>query len=399
MPTRRGWRGQALGAALVWLGAALPAAAVGLDLGRGLRLVVGGQVQASYGSDDPGSFNANRSGYVPQRLFRLGLTAELRAGSRIALLSELRSDNLETFEAAALYLRLRLVAQPALDLQAGRIPPLVGGFTRRYGAGEGPLIGTPLPFQYPTSLRPDLLPPGPDVLLRVRGYGALAGGGGPYDSVGLPLVEGRDWDTGAQARLAAGPVELAAAYTRGSACDPVVEDDNAGHAWSARAQWRPAFGLVLAVSGERGAYLADGAAYGAWVKALLQEQHQTVLALDAEYAAGHALLRFELLRSAWEAPTVRPGEPLVAWSAVLEGRYKLAPGLEAGLRGEHVAFDQLAGRRLADTWDAPVWRIEAGLARRLRRNVGLAASYQYNWRDGGPRREGGLVSARAQVSF
>lgn len=392
-------RGGALGVALVLLAGAAPVQAVGLDLGRGLRLVLGGQVQGSYGSDDPGDFNANRSGYVPQRLFRLALATELRAGSRVALLSELRSDNLKSVEVAALYLRLRLAARPDLDLQAGRIPPLVGGFPRRYGSGDGPLIGTPLPFQYPTSLRPDLLPPGPDALLRGRGYGALSGGGGPYDSVGLPLLEGRDWDTGVQARLAAGSVELAAAYTRGSPGHPVVEDDNDGHAWSARLQWRPAFALVLALSGERGAYLSDRAAYGSWAESVLDQQQQTVLGLDGEYSAGHALLRFELLRSAWEAPTVRPGEALVSWGAVLEGRYKLAPGLELGLRGEHVAFDQLEGRRSSDSWDAPVWRAEAGLGRRLRRNLYVAASYQYNWRDGGPRRAGGLVAARAQLSF
>lgn len=395
-----GSRARLVGVALLAVGSGGPQArAAGFDLGHGLRLVLGGQAQASYGSADPGDFNATRSGYVPQRLFRLALSAELQAGSRLAVLGEARSDNLKGVEASALYLRLRLLARPALDLQAGRIPPLVGGFTRRYSASDGPLVGTPLPFQYPTSLRPDVLPPGPDALLRVRGYGAQSGSGGPYDSSGLPLVEGRDWDTGAQARLVAGPVEVAAALTRGSACFPVVDDDNEGLAWSGRVQWRPTFGLALALSGERGAYLSDHAAYGYWSRELLERQHQTVLAFDAEYAAGHGLLRLELLRSAWDAPTVRPGQPLVAWSAVLEGRYKLAPGLEAALRGERLGFDQLAGRQLAGTWDAPVWRVEAGLGRALRRNLRVMASYQYNWRDGGPRRQAGLVAGRAVVSF
>lgn len=390
----------ATAATLLVLACAAPATlGAGLDLGHGWRLVVAGQAQGSYGSDDAGDFNATRSGYVPQRLFRLALSTELRAGSRAALLAEVRSDNLKHVEVSALYLRLGLLASPALDLQAGRIPPLVGGFTRRYSTSAGPLLGTPLPFQYPTSLRPDLLPPGPDVLLRVRGYGAQSQSGGPYASIGLPLVEGRDWDTGLQARLAAGPVELAAAFTRGSACFPVVADDNDSHAWSTRLQWRPTFGLVLGLSAERGAYLSHSAAYGYWSQALLEKQHQTVAAFDGEYSAGHAVLRLELLRSAWEAPTVRPGQPLVAWSAVVEGVYKLAPGLTAALRGEHLGFDRLAGRRLADTWDAPLWRVEAGLSRALRRNVHVMGSYQHNWRDGGPRRQAGLVAGRAVVSF
>jgi hypothetical protein len=46
-----------------------------------------------------------------------------------------------------------------------------------------------------------------------------------------------------------------------------------------------------------------------------------------------------------------------------------------------------------------VLRVEAGIGYTLRPDLRLRASYQHNWRDGGPLREDGLLAAKATLSF
>lgn len=366
------------------------------------RLLLAPRIEAGYGSADPGWFNYARSSYTPQRLLRFALGAELRIVRRVALLAELRSDNLERPDARALYLRWHVLERPGLDLQLGRVPPVVGSFTRRY-AGEGnPLIGTPLPYQYASTLHEERLAYGPAALLQRRGFGgarSYTDSYGAYTGVGLPLVEGDDWDTGLQARVAHGSLELALAVTRGSASDPVVREDNHGRQWSGRLQWRPLFGLSLGVSASRGAYLSDRAGERYVPPLSTGAAQQRLWAADAEFAAGHTLLRAEALVSRWDAPTVRPGQPLRGTGFLLEARQTLRPGLYAAARFEGVFFDELPSRQLSDTWDAGVLRVEAGIGYTLRPDLRLRASYQHNWRDGGPLREDGLLAAKATLSF
>lgn len=387
---------------LVSLAAASPLLGAGSPAPGGSRLLLAGRVEAGYGSDDPGWFNYARASYTPQRLFRLALSAELRVLRRVAVLAELRSDNLERPDARALYVRWRAFERPGLDLQLGRVPPVTGTFARRY-AGEGnPLIGTPLPYQYATTLHEERLPYGPGDLLQRRGFGgarSYADSYGAYTGVGLPLAEGDDWDTGLQARVAQGSLELALGVTRGSASDPVVRENNRGRQWSGRLQWRPLFGLVLGASFSRGAYLADLAGERYQPPLVAAGARQDLWAADAEYSAGHTQLRAEAMLSRWDAPTVRPEKPLRGSGFLLEARQTLRPGFYAAARLEGVFFDELRSRQLTDTWDARVLRVEAGLGYNLRRDLRLKASYQHNWRDGGPLREDRLLAAKATFTF
>ena len=86
----------------------------------------------------------------------------MRITDRVSLLTEIRSENGESVEPYALYVRVRPWRDRPIDIQAGRIPPTFGAFARRdYGAGN-PLIGYPLAYQYLTSVRPDALPASSD---------------------------------------------------------------------------------------------------------------------------------------------------------------------------------------------------------------------------------------------
>ncbi|MGH9336964.1 MAG: hypothetical protein ACRD21_24750, partial [Vicinamibacteria bacterium] len=59
------------------------------------RFLYGGEVVGNLAPVDPGYFNQTDYGRDSLRLFRLNLALELRASERLALLTEIRSDNLD----------------------------------------------------------------------------------------------------------------------------------------------------------------------------------------------------------------------------------------------------------------------------------------------------------------
>jgi hypothetical protein len=65
---------------------------------------------------------------------------------------------------------------------------------------------------------------------------------------------------------------------------------------------------------------------------------------------------------------------------MVEGRYKIRPGLYAAARADHLGFSRVRGI----AWDAPVWRIEAGGGFSPRRHLLLKGVYQYSRREGTP---------------
>lgn len=368
-------------------------------LGAG-RLTVSGDASFGLAPRDKGYFNESAYRRNLLRTTRLGLALRLQAGDHLALLSELRSDNLDAPRAYALYLRLRPWKERAFDVQAGRIPPVFGAFARRRYGPENPLVSFPLAYQYLTTLRPDAVPASADELLAVRGGGWAVRynyGEAGFDA-GIPLVQALRWDTGVEARLAGERLELAAAVTQGTLSIPRVEDDNRGKQLSARVALRPRPGLVLGLSAARGPWLARRLER-AWPSA--GGYHQRAFGADAEYSRGYGLLRAEAVFSEWELPAIgRPALPtLRSHGIMLEGRYKLLPGLYVAGRADHLGFSEVQGSYGRQSWDAPVTRLEAGLGWTPARHALLKLAFQHNRRDAGRVRRLNLVAAQALLWF
>src|SRR5690606_31341499 len=192
-------------------------------LGRAGTLTAGGEATAVAGARDEDAF-FNYTGYEHNalRLIRLAVTARWQPLPRAALLADVRSEDFETPRIYALYARVTPWAGVPLDFQAGRIPPVFGRFARLTYAADNPLIGYPLAYQYLTSLRADAVPSASEDLLRMRGRGWLASYpiGNRTPGPGLPLVSAFTYDTGVQARYAPGPIEIAAAVTKGPLSNP-----------------------------------------------------------------------------------------------------------------------------------------------------------------------------------
>src|SRR5436309_3169334 len=122
------------------------------------HVTIGGDISASYGSDDPGFFNFTDYEHSALRTLRLDVSGIVKGGERFTIVGELRQENRSKPQAYALYLRVRPWPARNFDIQAGRIPPTFGAFARRTYPADNPLIGYPLAYQYLTSLRPDALP-------------------------------------------------------------------------------------------------------------------------------------------------------------------------------------------------------------------------------------------------
>lgn len=363
------------------------------------RLTVSGEIVATAGDrDDTAFFNYTDYEHNTLRLMRLGLSGLWRPAHWLALVGEVRSEDLGEVRPYAVYVRVRPWRGHAFDIQAGRIPPSFGAFGRRaYGSGN-PVIGYPLAYQYLTALRPDAVPGTADDLLRMRARGWRSSFpiGASTEAPGVPLVSSFRWDTGVQLRWAPGPIEVTAAVTSGTLSNPRVSDDNNGKQISGRVAVTPAVGLILGVSAARGAWLSRDVAPGTFP--------QDALGADAEYSRGHWLVRGEMVWSRWELPYTLPpsGDRAVsALAAWAEGRYRLTPRIFVAARADRLGFSRIVGNASAARipWDAPVERLEATAGYYLQRNLVARLSAQANWRAAGRVRDRTYYSAQLGYWF
>jgi hypothetical protein len=383
----------AIGAVRAAAGQGLPSEPIALDGGR---VTVSGDVSAGYGSADPGFFNYTDYEHSALREMRIDVTAAVKAGPHFTVLGEIRTENFDTIRPYAFYLRIRPWAERDFDIQIGRVPPTFGAFARRTYANDNPLIGYPLAYQYPTTLRPDAVPASADELVSKRSNGWLVRYtlGDPAFQQGVPLVSAFRWDTGIQAHAKAGMLSATAAVTAGTVSNPLFVDDNEGRQLAGRIELRPVVGLILGTSYARGPFVGDAAARAAVGDGHASEFTQTAWGADAEYSRDHYLLRLEEIVSDWRMPAALPPAdqlplrvPLSAVSTSIEGRYKIRPDWFVAARFDHLGFSDVTANIAPNTvtlpWDAPVTRVEVGAGYSIQRNVLLKGSFQHDSRDGG----------------
>jgi hypothetical protein len=364
------------------------------------RVTLGGDVSWSIAPDDPGFFNYADYDQSTLRTIHLALTVAVKAGSHLALLSEVRSENGERPEPYGLYLRIRPWTARNLDIQIGRVPPTFGAFSRRTYATDNPLIGYPLAYQYLTPLRADALPASVDELLRMRGRGWLSNFSvGNLDPArGVPLITAFRWQTGAQVHAETDRLDGTASITNGPISNPHFE--GGAPQLTGRVSLRPVTGLIVGASAARGAFVTPATLHAALPDARASDFNQTAWGGDLEYSRGYYIVRAETIVSRWTLPLIGPAGsplPLTAVAASVEGRYKLRPGLYAAARFDHLGFSDVAGSTAVQSWDAPVTRWEVGAGYSLQRNLLLKLEYQHNTRPGG--RVTDLSLGAAQVVF
>ena len=350
------------------------------------RVVLGGEVSGTFGTEDPGFFNYSDYEHSALREFRAGVSWLVRATDRLSVLGEIRSENLDSPDAYALYARIRPLPKYRLDVQIGRIPPTFGAFTRQVYGKDNPLIGYPLAYQYLTSVRADALPANVDELLRMRGRGWLANYtvGDTAPARGVPIATSLTWDTGVQVTTGWKFMDVTAGVTNGTASHPLVADDNHGKQVATRVVAHLSPGFVVGTSFARGAFVSRGALTAAGLPDTA-DYPQRAVGVDGAYQAGHLVLRGEAIESSWRLPLRDTASSLDLRSAAvsLEAKYAFLPGAYAAARAERLTFNRVTGNQRTDTWDAPVSRIEIGGGYYIQRNLIGRASLQFNDRSGG----------------
>jgi len=389
----------------------------------GGRLTLGGEVTATVAPDDTGQFNYTDYERSALQLLRLGITASFRPIERIALVTELRAEGDTdggpwTALPFAAYVRVRPWKDRPFDIQAGRIPPVFGAAGRRIYANDNVLIGYPLAWQYLTVLRSDAMPSSADELIDAR-----AAGWRPWYSVGasgyargVPLTTAFRYDTGVQARVGGEHqrVSVAAALTAGTLSSPGARATNGGPQVSTRLAVRPATGLILGGSFADGRFFADdlavplpsGSGSSSYTSTRTTTStgryHQQTWGADGEYSLGYFLARAELVTARWRLPAIGTSpidEALRSTGVSVEGRYRIAPGITAGARVDRLSFSRLQGRYQNLPWDAPVTRVEAGVAWSATRNLLVRGSVQHNDRSRGKVRSSTLPALQVTVWF
>ena len=380
-----------LAAVAVWaaVSAPPPAAAQTRDepygFGQG-RVTFGGELAGMLSPrDDEAFFNYTDYERDALRMARLRLFGQWRVVQPVSVIAEVRTENADALEVAALYVRWRPSRSQEFDIQAGRIPSVVGSFPRRAYGRDNLVVGLPLAYQYLTSLRPDALPATADDLLRMRGRGWRPAYpiGSQAIEPGVPLVSATRWDTGVEARWRTGLVEVAGAVTRGAPAVPVVRETNDGYQWSGRVAVHVPAGLIVGVSAARATWIEND------VLTLLpdtqrDDAEQALIGADLELGLGHWLVRGEILRSTFQIPTLPSASPLSTWSGFFEGRYRWHPRWQVAARAERMGFGKIVGSSAVPTpWDAPVTRLEGVVGFRVTRTIDARAGWQHNWRDAG----------------
>ena len=360
----------------------------------------GGEVAATMGAaDNTAFFNYTDYERNALRTVRLALAGQWRPLAPLAFIAEVRSDDLAHVAAHALYVRFRPWGSHAFDIQAGRIPPSFGAYSRRAYDTQNALIGHPLAYQYLTSLRPDAVPATADDLLRMRGRGWRSSFpvGSAAEGPGVPLVSAFRWDTGVQAKWSASRFDVMGSVTAGTLSDPRLDDNNGGRQLSIRGTVRPTFGLLVGASAARGAWMADDVRPALPVEARERTYAQRAFGVDAEYSRGHWIARGEVVWTGWTLPLAANGRAheVGATGMWVEGRYRITPRLFVAARGDRLGFSRITGTLFGGRptpWDARVERLETGAGWFFLRNLVGRLAVQRNWRDGG------RVSSRTFVS-
>ena len=368
------------------------------------QVTLGGDLSVAIGPHDPGFFNYTDYERSNIRLFRGDLTAAVKVSDRITILGGLRSENGGAIRPHAIYVRVRPWTARAIDIQAGRIPPTFGAFSRRGYGRDNPLIGSPIAYQYLTSLRADSLPANADELIGMRGHGSLLrfSIGSQEPEHGVAIASPSAWDTGVQVNAATAVLDATASVTTGTLSYPIWHDDNDRKRFAGRLAVHPVIGLVIGASASRGPFLTRTAARGAVGEGRDDDFTQTAWGADLEYSRDHYVVRMETILSDWTIPiagTPAVDMPLRAMAATLEGRYRILPRVYGAVRLDRLAFNEITGTLGRTSWDAPVTRVEIGGGYSLQRNLLLKLSYQYNARDAGDVRSLGLLAGQLQFWF
>jgi len=263
-----------------------------------------------------------------------------------------------------------------VNLLAGKVPWAIGTYAPRTYSNKNPLVGTPLMYQYHTSLVWYALPPSADALLANAGQGSYAVDYEGYElGMGMPIVDDSYWDVGVTLTGSARPLEYALGVVAGTpGWGSTAQDENSGKSVLGRVGLMPLPGLRVGASGAYGPYLVDELNASLPAGKSATDYHQKLAMVDLELQRGHIELRAEGAFNVWETPTL--GD-LDVMGGYVELKYALPFGAFVAGRWDALRFSEITnsvGENLP--WDSDVTRVESGIGYRFNREAQAKVIYQ-----------------------
>ena len=373
---------------------------------------VNGTLELATTFEEGGGPDINRMlrGDSPFDNLRLRLFGDVVLNDRFVLFNDFLIDPSILFDFPSFlrtYIRYTAFASEKGDLnfQAGKIPTPFGTFGARSYPDKNPVIGSPLMYHYFTSLRFNQIPANNADLILHRGEGTAGsfsgfkGGGASQLFNGMPVIYDSCWDFGLEAIGSIWRFEYTLAATEGTLSSPQTKggDKNEGNQVAAHVGAVPFTGLLLGVSYARGPYLDS--ILGDTLRAKgkdVEDFHQEVWGIDAEYSVRHLKVTGEFAKNKWETPNIIDAggrkSDLKNYGWYLEGKYTFSPGFFGAVRYGGLAFGKIddgtgTGNKVG--WDFDVRRWEFGLGYLFSEGVIGKAIWQENsiGRAGGPNRD------------
>jgi hypothetical protein len=299
------------------------------------------------------------------------------------LTTVLYDQNLGHFDLEGAYILFTEVGgREHLSVQVGRVALAFGRFAPRTYATTNPLMGTPLIYQYFSSVRGDRVPEDPAQQLAWRTSNTAA-----YQTRGLPTLYDACWSDGIQVFGATRHVAWAASVVTGSLSNPGAAS-NDGFQVIGRVGVQPTMGLQLGLSAGWGPYLSARAASSpAFPRGRdVEDYSQLAVGVDAAYGTGRMQWTAEGMVNRWDVPNLAGGdETLGNAGGYVEVDLSLRAGLHWAARLGHMAYgdiDDGNGNRVA--WDWDVTRLETGPQYYLTPDVRLKGVVQLNWHGDAP---------------
>jgi len=264
-----------------------------------------------------------------------------------------------------------------LHVMAGKSPWPIGTYGPRTYSNRNPLVGSPLMYQYHTTLLWYRLVPSADALLATAGSGQYGANYEGYSEArGMPLVDDSYWDVGVTVMGSERPLEYALGVFAGTpGWGSTSQDENSGKSVLGRIGLAPWPAVRFGISGAYGPYLHDSVNPGLPPGRDTNDYHQKLGMADAELLAGHVEVRAEGAANVWETPTV--GDLRVT-SGYLELKYSLSFGAFLAGRLDAMRFGEIADSTgVKHPWDANVTRWEAGGGYRFSRRALAKVVYQH----------------------
>ena len=337
---------------------------------------------------DAYSLNTQTHGDNPWDAYRLRLFVESQVNDHLQVQGQVVYDDAVSAFINGIYVEgAYVVYTPWVDhdlrVMGGKQPWMIGTYAPHTYSNKNPLIGTPLLYQYHTSLLWHDIPPSADALLKAAGSGQTGVNYGFFnEGIGIPIVDDAYWDVGVVLVGSQRPFEYSVGVTAGApSWASTTHEDNSGKTVLGRIGFAPSPQVRLGVSGAYGPYLLDDLNPKLPPGKTVNDYPQTLFMADLELLVGHAELRAEGAHNTWETPTV--GD-LDVDAGYVELKYSLSSGLYLAGRLDAEQFSTIRDSvGVEHPWDWNVTRLETGIGYRVTRDVTGKLVYQRTVRGGG----------------